>query len=156
MTDLPRFARWLIVSMDNKGMSGRKLAKLLDYHDTSVSKWKAGEATPSVATLVKIAKIFDVPPTRLLVTARPDEFKAEDFGEPLPVPARAAYRTRIREHIRSMPIEERDAQDLEELFAITQLMRDGEGGDLNGHLAKAVDALATLRKIIKGEEGQRA
>lgn len=147
-----RFAAWLAVAMDNKGYSGRKLAKLLGNHDTSVSKWKAGEAVPTVSTLIKMAQVFDVPPQRLLATARPDEFDPKNFGEPLPVPSKLAYRKRVAEYIRNLPIDDRDARELEELFAITQLMREGLDGD--EQLNKAIQALRSLRRVVDRSTGE--
>ncbi len=148
--ELPRFAQWLAVSMDNLGLSGRKLAKLLDYHDTSVSKWKAGDAVPSVATLMKIAEIFDVPPPRLLVTARPDEFAEKDFGPPLEIPSRQAYWMRAQRHIKDLPLEEHDARELQALLSITQMLRESDM-PVNGQHRAIADALTTIRKVVRGD-----
>lgn len=147
--ELPQFAQWLTVSMDNQGLSGRKLAKQLGYTDGMVVRWKKGERVPSPGTLIKIAKIFDVTPGRLLVTARPDEFPAADFGEPLAVPSPKAYRRRVREYLHSgtAPIREVDAQALDRMFAATELLRHGDG-----HIeGEVLDIIEEVRQIIRGE-----
>lgn len=155
MPDVSRtpFAEWISVSMDNAGLSGRKLAKKLGVHDTNISHWKSGKAVPSVDTLRKIAQTFEVPYSRLLVTARPDEFPPNEFGEPLPVPEKLAYRKRIRKHIEQAPgLDPRDARDVETVLALAYEIRNSDG-DATEELHKAAEALDVIRRVIRGRQG---
>jgi transcriptional regulator with XRE-family HTH domain len=141
----PHFAQWLTVSMDNAGLSGRKLAKMLGTTSTAVSKWTTGAAVPSIENIGKIAQIFEVPPSRLLATAR-----GVEWGEPLPLPTKHAYRDRIKRYIRSAPdIDEADAKAVGELFEALHIMREKGGGTQELHAT-----LEKLRAVVRDKEGE--
>lgn len=138
------FARWLSVSMDNAGLSGRKLAKQVGQTSTAVSKWTTGAALPSMDNIQKLARIFNVPPGRLLATAR-----GPSWGEPLPVPPRAAYRERIKRYIHGAPeIDQADAEAVGDLFEALHILKEGGG------TAELRNTLDTLRAVIRDKEGQ--
>lgn len=138
------FAEWLSVSMDNAGLSGRKLAKMVGQTSTAVSKWTTGAAVPSMSNIHKLARIFKVPPGRLLATAR-----GPDWGEPLPVPSRIAYRERIRKHLMSAPdIAPEDAEAAGDLFEALHILRE------SGGTQELRSTLDSLRSVIRDKEGQ--
>lgn len=129
--------------MENAGLSGRKLAKLMGQTSTAVSKWTTGAAVPSIENIGKMAAIFEVPAGRLLATAR-----GSDWGEPLPIPSRHAYRTRVRKYITSAPeIDETDAEAVGDLFEAMHIMKE------TGGTQELRNTLEALRVVIRGQEG---
>lgn len=45
--------------MDNKGVSAYKLSKETGISESVISRWRSGEQSPSVSSLVKVAHFFD-------------------------------------------------------------------------------------------------
>lgn len=64
-----RFGRWLDLTMSNRNISGRTLAKRMRVHDSAVSRWRSGKATPGMDTCMRLAKVLDVNPLQLAATA---------------------------------------------------------------------------------------
>jgi transcriptional regulator with XRE-family HTH domain len=99
--DRQTFARWLDLTMENRGISGRSLAKRLKVHDSAVSRWRSGEQGPSLDTVLKIAKALDVDAIRLAVTA--GLLNGEAVGhEPLPMPEPTVRRKSVKRQIRQI------------------------------------------------------
>jgi len=95
------FAQWLDITMSNRGITGRHLAKRLGVHDSAVSRWRSGQGIPSMDTCVRLATELDVDPLRLAVTA--GHMDGEVVGiDPLALPADYARRKHVREQIRSI------------------------------------------------------
>lgn len=44
--------------MDNKGVSAYKLSKETGISESVISRWRSGEQSPSVSSLVKVAHYF--------------------------------------------------------------------------------------------------
>lgn len=63
------FSRWLDLTMENRGISGASLAKKLHVTDAAVSRWRNDAGIPRLDTVMKLARILDVDPLRLAVTA---------------------------------------------------------------------------------------
>lgn len=45
--------------MDTKGVSAYKLSKETGISESVISRWRSGEQSPSVSSLVKVAHFFD-------------------------------------------------------------------------------------------------
>lgn len=45
--------------MDNKGVSAYKLSKETGISESVISRWRSGEQSPSISSLVKVAHFFD-------------------------------------------------------------------------------------------------
>lgn len=60
------FSRNLVAARKKAGVSQRALANRLDASPNSVVEWEKGKASPTLATVAKIAKALDVPPEALL------------------------------------------------------------------------------------------
>ena len=50
----------------NKGLSQRALADLLEVNQTAVSQWEGGVTTPSSHMLLRLSRIFEISPNKLL------------------------------------------------------------------------------------------
>ena len=50
----------------NKGLSQRALADLLEVNQTAVSEWERGGTTPSSHMLLRLSRIFEISPNKLL------------------------------------------------------------------------------------------
>lgn len=44
--------------MDNKGVTAYKLSKETGISESVISRWKSGEQSPSISSLVKVAHYF--------------------------------------------------------------------------------------------------
>ncbi len=51
----------------NKGLSQRALADLLEVNQTAVSQWERGVTTPSSHMLLRLSRIFEISPNKLLI-----------------------------------------------------------------------------------------
>lgn len=45
--------------MDSKGVTAYKLSKATGISESVISRWKSGEQSPSISSLVKVAHFFD-------------------------------------------------------------------------------------------------
>lgn len=89
------FGRWLDLTMTNRDIKGRALAKKLGVHDSAVSRWRSGQGTPVLDTTMKLAKLLDVDPLRLAVTA--GLMDGDMIGvKPLPLPEPTAQRLSVK------------------------------------------------------------
>lgn len=143
----PTFAQWLSVSMDNHGMSGKKLGALIGADGSAVSLWKNGKVIPSPPNINKIARIFGVPGPRLMATADPEQYG--DWGDPLPVPPRLALRKRIRKHLSGTfpDIDAAELRDIEAVLAAADAARASLGSD-----TEIIKALEVIRSHVSGGE----
>lgn len=92
------FGRWLDLTMANREIKGRTLAKACKVHESAVSRWRAGNGVPSMDSCLRLAKYLNIEPLRLAVTA--GLMDAELAGvEPLPMPEPTAYRRAVKEQI---------------------------------------------------------
>lgn len=102
MLDNRQFGRWLDLTMTNRNITGRSLARKLKVDDASVSRWRRSLATPGMDTVVRMAKILNVDPLRLAVTAGLMDGPAVGI-EPLPMPEPTAQRNLVKERIMKIP-----------------------------------------------------
>lgn len=92
------FGRYLDLTMANRGIKGRSLARALRVHESAVSRWRAGNGVPSMDSCLRLGKYLDVEPIRLAVLA--GLMDGELIGvEPLPMPEPTAQRRAVREQI---------------------------------------------------------
>lgn len=96
-----RFGRWLDLTMSNRGIKGRDLARKLRVHDSAVSRWKSGRGSPGMDTAVRLAKILGVDPLQLAATI--GLLNGPEVGVPLlPMPEPTAARRAVKEQIMSI------------------------------------------------------
>ncbi|NBI18953.1 XRE family transcriptional regulator [Neglecta sp. X4] len=64
----------------NKGLSQRALADLLEVNQTAVSQWERGVTTPSSHMLLRLSRIFEISPNKLLDIkgAQQEQYSWED------------------------------------------------------------------------------
>jgi transcriptional regulator with XRE-family HTH domain len=97
-----RFAQWLNMSMENRGIRAVDLAKKLKVTDSAVSRWRSGAGLPSMDACLRMAKIFRVDqPMRLAVTAGLVDGKLIGVAE-LPLPEPTARRNRVKEQLENI------------------------------------------------------
>jgi transcriptional regulator with XRE-family HTH domain len=65
----PDFGHWLDITMQNKQMTGGELARQMDVNESVVSRWRNGKSVPGLNNIFNLAKVFNVEPLRLAVTA---------------------------------------------------------------------------------------
>lgn len=117
------FGRWLDLTMSNRGIKGRTLARAVKVHESAVSRWRAGNGVPSMDSCLRLAKFLDTEPLRLAVTA--GLMDSELAGvEPLPLPEPTAYRKAVKAQIKAIKgLTERERQKLidayDEMRAVT-------------------------------------
>lgn len=92
------FGRWLDLSMSNRGIKGRTLARALKVHESAVSRWRAGNGVPSMDSCLRLGKYLDVEPIRLAVTAGLMDGDLAGV-EPLPMPEPTAQRKAIKDQL---------------------------------------------------------
>lgn len=94
-----RFAQWLNVTMENRGIRATDLAKKLKVTDSAVSRWRSGAGTPGMDMVLRLAKLFNISePVRLAVTA--GLMDSELTGaKPLPIPEPTARRNRVKQQL---------------------------------------------------------
>lgn len=93
------FGRWLDLTMSNREIKGRTLARALNVHESAVSRWRAGQGVPSMDSCLRLGQYLDVVPMRLVVTA--GLVDAELAGVvPLPMPEPTAHRKAVKDQIK--------------------------------------------------------
>lgn len=97
--DLQYFARWLDVTMVNRDITGSQLAAEADVNESVVSRWRSGQARPSLESCEAIARFLGVEPLRFAVTAGAIPPSMAEGIEPLPLPPPTALRSRVIEQI---------------------------------------------------------
>ena len=65
-----KFGNALCRLREEKGMTQKELAQILDVSDKAVSKWENGQAIPRINVLEKIAEIFDTSVEDLISTGK--------------------------------------------------------------------------------------
>lgn len=93
-----RFAQWLNLTMENRGVRATDLARRLKITDSAVSRWRSGTGVPSMDAALRLGKILDVDPARLAVTAGLLDGELADI-KPLPMPEPTARRKRVKEQL---------------------------------------------------------
>ena len=58
--DKYKFGNRLCSLREEKGLSQKKLATILEVSDKAISKWENGQSIPRMETLEKIAEVFNV------------------------------------------------------------------------------------------------
>ena len=105
------FGRWLDLTMANRDITGRQVAKAMKVHESAVSRWRKGGGVPTMDTCLRLGKFLDVEPMRLAVTA--GLVDGDLVGKsPLPDPEPTAYRAAVKkqiEAIRGLTQKERQA-----------------------------------------------
>lgn len=92
------FGHWLDLTMSNRDIKGRELARALKVHESAVSRWRAGNGVPSMDSCLRLGKFLKVEPIRLAVTA--GLMDGELVGvDPLPLPEPTAYRKAVKRQI---------------------------------------------------------
>lgn len=80
------FGEWLTATMSAHGMTNVELARRSGVHNTVVGRWRKDTSSPSINNLIAVARIFDVPPVRLMLTlGMLTDDEAGGVG-PLPLP----------------------------------------------------------------------
>ena len=69
MSNKETFARWLDTTMENRNISGNKLAQMMGCDISQVSRWRNGHGLPSLKTMYRLGRALEVDPIRLAVTA---------------------------------------------------------------------------------------
>lgn len=92
------FGRWLDLTMANRKIKGRHLAKRLSVHDSAVSRWRSGQGVPNPGTLSRLAMTLAVDPLRLAVTAGLWDERMVS-AKPLPLPEPTANRQNVKEQL---------------------------------------------------------
>lgn len=83
------------MTMANRDIKGRTLAKKLDVHDSAVSRWRSCQGVPTLDTTMKLGRLLDVDPLRLAVTA--GHMDGDMIGvKPLPLPEPTAQRLAVK------------------------------------------------------------
>lgn len=95
------FGEWLDVTMSNKRIMGRALAEAAGVHESAVSRWRSGTATPPMEAIEKMADILEVEALRLAVTAGILSPKVAGV-EPLPMPEATARRESVRRQLANL------------------------------------------------------
>lgn len=95
------FGRWLDLTMANRDIKGRTLARKLHVHDSAVSRWRSGRGLPSMDTLLKLAQALGVEPLRLAVTAGLMDGRMVG-AQPLPLPEPTAQRQLVKEQLNNL------------------------------------------------------
>jgi transcriptional regulator with XRE-family HTH domain len=98
MGDARTFGRWLDLTMTNRSITGRSLAKKLKVTDSAVSRWRSGTTVPGMDTCIRMAQVLGVDPLRLAVTAGLMDGTAIRVEE-LPMPEPTAQRSYVKEQI---------------------------------------------------------
>lgn len=93
-----RFAQWLNVTMENRGIRATDLAKKLKVTDSAVSRWRSGAGTPSMDAVLRLAKVLSTDPVRLAVTAGLMDSDLTG-AKPLPMPEPTARRKRVKDQL---------------------------------------------------------
>lgn len=105
------FGRWLDLTMANRNIKGRSLAKRVGVHDSAVSRWRSGQGVPALPALQLVAQALGVDPIRLAVTAGLLDQSLVGVP-PLPMPEPTAQRGLVKDQlskIRGLLPEERQA-----------------------------------------------
>lgn len=106
-----RFGRWLDLTMANRDIKGRALAKRVGVHDSAVSRWRSGAGVPALPTLQQVATVLGVNPIALAVTAGLLDESLVGIP-PLAMPEPTAQRTQVKDQlakIRGLLPEEKQA-----------------------------------------------
>jgi transcriptional regulator with XRE-family HTH domain len=93
-----RFGRWLDLTMGNRNISGRELAKRMRVDDSAVSRWRNGKQSPGMDTCMRLAKVLDVNPLQLAATAGlldPEETSIDLLPMPEPTAARRYIKAQL-------------------------------------------------------------
>lgn len=141
------FGRWLDLTMGNQGIKGRTLARKLRVHDSAVSRWRSGQGAPAMDTCVKLAKLLDVDPIRLAVTAGLMDGDLVEV-EALPLPEPTAQRRAVRGQLEKLRLPPRERDQLIEFYEMTEQIRAVDGDQLD----RANEALGVLRQVLRGEK----
>lgn len=121
------FGQWLDVTLNDRGIKGIELASQLGVHDSAVSRWRSGVGRPTMASVIRLAKILEVDPLQLAATA--GLLDGDAMGIPaLPPPPIDARRERVREQIQAIKgLTEYSKQRLLEI-ADAEFIGDGHAG----------------------------
>jgi transcriptional regulator with XRE-family HTH domain len=92
------FGAWLDATLSNKRIMSRTLAESVGVHDSAVSRWRAGAGLPTAEAVQGIARVLDVDPLRLMVTAGLVPERVAGV-KPLPAPEPTARRERVRKQL---------------------------------------------------------
>lgn len=107
-----RFAQWLNLTMENRGVRATDLARRLKITDSAVSRWRSGAGVPSMDAVLRLGQILDVDPVRLAVTAGLMDGDMARIA-PLPMPEATARRNRVKQQLGKIKgLTERERQHL--------------------------------------------
>lgn len=74
MKDLSfRFGRCIRLAREQRGLSQEQLAEYANLNRSYLGEIERGLVTPSLATLEKLAKAFNLPPSALLASCEPEQ-----------------------------------------------------------------------------------
>lgn len=92
------FGEWLTLTLANRGMASRQLAEELGVADAAVSRWRTGASRPQMNSLTEIARVLNLDPLRLAVTAGVIPGSLAQ-AKPYPMPQPEAQRESVRRQI---------------------------------------------------------
>lgn len=124
------FAQWLDITLSNRKISGRELAQCAGVHDSAISKYRTGQATPGMKTVVRLAHALCEDPMRMAATV--GLIDPEEFGvQPLELPTDTARREAARKRIAALPgLTKKTRQRL--LVAYDEIITEDREGDEKG------------------------
>jgi transcriptional regulator with XRE-family HTH domain len=93
-----RFGRWLDLTMSNRDITGRQIAKKCKVHDSTVSRWRAGQAVPTMDAAVRLGRLLSVDPLKIAATAGLIDGELVNVT-PLPMPEPTAQRRYVKDQI---------------------------------------------------------
>lgn len=106
-----RFGEWLDITLDNRGIAGKTLAEQIGVNDSTISRIRGGASLPSMPVVSEIARVLDLDPIRLAVTASLIPADSMPGVEPYEMPKPTAQRESVRRqiaHIRGLSDTGRD------------------------------------------------
>jgi transcriptional regulator with XRE-family HTH domain len=66
---MSHFAATIRSTRKSRGMTQQALADASDAHYQQVQQWERGRRSPSIATIVRLARALGIPPARLAAAA---------------------------------------------------------------------------------------
>lgn len=89
------FGHWLNLTMENRSIRGRDLARKIKVTESAVSAWRSGRSTPNMDACIRLGKALDLDPLRVAVTAGRIDGSAVGV-KALPMPEPTVRRVRIK------------------------------------------------------------
>lgn len=115
------FARWLNLTLDNSGIKRGELAQQLGVHASAISQWAGGKRPIPRDKVAPLARILDVDPLALTVTAGIIDADVAR-ADPLPMPSPDALVAKMRKTLSAAGLMTPDG--LDRLAEVIQVLRE--------------------------------